>query len=425
VAPLALGILATALEEGNNLRAATLFHHSSGNRSASNSGGAHNGGFATNHEDSFKGNGIPGLCVEFFDSNDVVAGNLVLLPARLNHCEHRVSFVFGRISLNSLDKERSRTGFLTEFQAAFASISGLAAKKQRGIGFHHPRSWCSYGGKGRESQLIGVAKPHAPDVNTFAILSCHSLGMKKCKLPTPSDYHLFDIGAGRDFILNTAFQGKVWGDSKGGNGTEGQDIFWYFPSLSLPSVFLMDASAEDRLQMFGIPLTGGTNTFDGLFSADPSGSMAKDWLLPFVYYGYTGSGQLIVTNTLYSVMAGETVGRGQAPLKSSMIVEDFTFGGGFKPSSGSLQVPIKGDLGMTFRLLVASDVKGEFFILDRVFGQLVSWLNAVLETATSLDAGGTPHEALPSNGVMLDKRGNFTSSKAANDNYALKFRDAA
>jgi hypothetical protein len=226
---------------------------------------------------------------------------------------------------------------------------------------------------------MGWGRPHACHVNTFAILRCHSLGMKKCQLPIPSAYPLFDGGAGRNFILNTAFQGKVWGDSKGGDGTEGKDIFWYFPG-----VFIMDASSEDRLQMFGIPLTGGTNTFDGLFSADSTGTLAKDWLLPFVYYGYTSSGQLIVHNTLYSVMAGETVGRGQAPLKSAMIIENFTFGDGFKPGAGRLQVPEKGDLGMTFRLLVASDVKEEFFILNRIFGQLVSWLNAVLETAKSL-----------------------------------------
>jgi hypothetical protein len=92
----------------------------------------------------------------------------------------------------------------------------------------------------------------------------------------------------------------------------------------------MDASPVDRLQMFGIPLTGGTNTFDGLFSADASGSMAKDWLLPWVYYGYTGSGQLIIHNTLYAVMRGETLGAGQAPLLSSMIVENFRFGDGLR-----------------------------------------------------------------------------------------------
>jgi hypothetical protein len=83
--------------------------------------------------------------------------------------------VFGRISLNSLDKERSRTGFLTEFRAAFANISGLAAKKQRGTRLSPPAQlgFLWWERLGKSTDWVGglISRSCFMDVNTLAIIT--------------------------------------------------------------------------------------------------------------------------------------------------------------------------------------------------------------------------------------------------------------
>lgn len=55
----------------------------------------------------------------------------------------------------------------------------------------------------------------------------------------------------------------------------------------------MDAGKSDRLQLFGLPLVGGTNS-NLFYGIALEKGMARDFLLPWVTYGMTESGQLLV-----------------------------------------------------------------------------------------------------------------------------------
>jgi hypothetical protein len=139
-------------------------------------------------------------------------------------------------------------------------------------------------------------------------------------------------------------------DSVDGTGTRSKDVFWWSSGA-----FIMDAGKEDLLQMFGVPLTGGTNIFMGLIAAG-DGSLAQDWLMPWVYYGYSTSGQLIVHSTLSGMVNGGSLRTGSDVLATSMIVENYHFGG--LKEGNSLGVPTRGDLNMTFRLAVPKGSEG-------------------------------------------------------------------
>jgi hypothetical protein len=98
---LALRILATALEEGDHLRTTGLLDDRAGHGGALDGGRADDGLLAADQQNILKGDSVAGFGVELLHGDDVVAGNLVLLPARLDHCEHRVSLVFGRASVET------------------------------------------------------------------------------------------------------------------------------------------------------------------------------------------------------------------------------------------------------------------------------------------------------------------------------------
>ncbi|MCA3593363.1 MAG: AHH domain-containing protein, partial [Methylocystis sp.] len=66
-------------------------------------------------------------------------------------------------------------------------------------------------------------------------------------------------GAGEDFLFNTAYKGRIWGDSRDGTGSRSRDVFWWSAGS-----FIMDAGPEDLLQLYGLPLTGGTNIYLGM-----------------------------------------------------------------------------------------------------------------------------------------------------------------
>ena len=136
-------------------------------------------------------------------------------------------------------------------------------------------------------------------------------------------------GEGRDFLFNTSEYGQLYGDTIDGRDADGQplvhtdnpdtpenealansDVFWYWPGT-----FIMDAQTNDILQLFGWPLTGGTNTLTGLPGKD---GLAIDWTSWTTFYGYTDSNQLIIYNSLAA-----SLDIGPAGLKGQMIVEDF------------------------------------------------------------------------------------------------------
>ncbi len=123
-------------------------------------------------------------------------------------------------------------------------------------------------------------------------------------------------GAGDDLLLNTAFKGRIWGDNFEGTGARGRDVFWYSPGA-----FIMDAGAEDLLQMYGVPLTGGFGTE----------KLAYDWMMPWVSYGLSQSGQLLVFSRLSGGVPSYNA-PGDDILKSAMVVEKYDFGGPHRAS---------------------------------------------------------------------------------------------
>ncbi len=104
-------------------------------------------------------------------------------------------------------------------------------------------------------------------------------------------------GAGNDIIaLNGGIGGEVYGGSgsdaiwvtsKGAKvygGTEADVFYW------APNVAIMDASAEDRISLFGLPLTGG-------FAVVRKGHDAKtvsQTAFPWVEYGVNTDGDLVI-----------------------------------------------------------------------------------------------------------------------------------
>jgi hypothetical protein len=172
-------------------------------------------------------------------------------------------------------------------------------------------------------------------------------------------------GPDRDFLFNWSHKGQLWGDAVDGSGG-GEDIFWWSPGS-----FIMDAEPHDRLQMFGIPLTGGFGGADY--------GVAMDWVLPFVFYGLTGANQLLVN------WFGFGGGDGEDLLDTTMVVENFDFG----TSQNDYGVSSLGDLGMSFRIYGAGD---EMSLWNALWGHLMSYLQALQVFAKSLqwDASDDP-----------------------------------
>ncbi len=170
-------------------------------------------------------------------------------------------------------------------------------------------------------------------------------------------------GDDRDFLFNWSYKGQMWGDALDGTGGD-DDIFWW----SVGS-FIMDAEPGDRLQMFGIPLTGGFSQF-----ADEG--QAIDWVLPFVRYAYTTAGQLIVSwgnpRNVSDV------------LTTAMVVNSYEFGLiPDNPGFSNFSVMEPGDLGMTFRIY--DDGGKEISLWAALWGHLMSYLQAMQIFAKSLN----------------------------------------
>ncbi|MDO9174321.1 MAG: hypothetical protein Q7V62_05910, partial [Actinomycetota bacterium] len=174
-------------------------------------------------------------------------------------------------------------------------------------------------------------------------------------------------GAGRDFVFNWGYKGQLYGDTVDGKGG-GQDVFWWSPGS-----FVMDAEQHDRLQMFGIPLTGGWGVQDG------ETDFVVDWLLPFVRYGYSSADQLIVSWGDPHGLAGDDL------LSTAMVVNNFKFG----TAKNEFMVSNLGTLGMTFRIYGQGD---EISLWHSIWGFLMSQLQALQIFAKSLhwDASDDP-----------------------------------
>lgn len=69
---------------------------------------------------------------------------------------------------------------------------------------------------------------------------------------------ILEGGAGEDFLFNSSFKGQLYGGAQDGSGAGETDIFWFSAGS-----FIMDAEREDILQMFGVPLSGGSNSLFG------------------------------------------------------------------------------------------------------------------------------------------------------------------
>jgi hypothetical protein len=101
-------------------------------------------------------------------------------------------------------------------------------------------------------------------------------------------------GAGSDFLYNSSYKGQLWGDGRDGRGASAaandrtsDDTFWWSAGS-----FIMDAGKNDRLQLFGLPLVGGSNAL--YYGIGLERAVARDFLLPWVTYGVTEAGQLLV-----------------------------------------------------------------------------------------------------------------------------------
>ena len=83
-------------------------------------------------------------------------------------------------------------------------------------------------------------------------------------------------GSGDDTIFNLTFAGESYGG-------EGKDTFWWSPDT-----LIGDAEAHDRLELFGVHLTGG------LAYRGEDSVWAQELRFPFVRYGLNVDGELVV-----------------------------------------------------------------------------------------------------------------------------------
>ncbi len=183
-------------------------------------------------------------------------------------------------------------------------------------------------------------------------------------------------GGGRDVIFNGSEKGQLWGDSRDGQGSRSPDVFlWWGDS------FIMDAEEQDLLTMWGVPLRGGSNTIAGFGEAYVDASIAMDWMMWFMFYGATKSGQLLITPFWEA--------------EKPMIVENFTFGEGYR--STLLGIPVSGDLGMTFRMVGAGELPVRIIYI--VWGQIGTVADAMMDWAKGL------HWELTDDPLVLDLDG--------------------
>ncbi len=208
-------------------------------------------------------------------------------------------------------------------------------------------------------------------------------------------------GGGRDVIFNGSEKGQLWGDSRDGQGSRSPDVFlWWGDS------FIMDAEEEDLLTMWGVPLRGGSNSIMGFGEAYVDASIAMDWMMWFMFYGATKSGQLLITPFWEA--------------EKPMIVENFPFGEGYR--STLLGIPVSGDLGMVFRIYGGEDL--EVRVWFAVWGHIATYVEGMWTFAKGLrwkahddplvldlDGDGIETSAFDQGGVYFDLDADFFSEK--------------
>ncbi len=205
-------------------------------------------------------------------------------------------------------------------------------------------------------------------------------------------------GPGQDFLFNNTYKGQMYGDSIDGTSGNEPDVFWW----SGNTTFLRDAGKNDILQMYGVPLTGGTNTAYGTVAN--YGANVKDWLLPFVGYAATDGGQLLISTRW---------------ARGPMVVENYDYGG-FEETLLGIAEP--GDLGMVFRIYGGDDLEVRLFYV--VWGHLATFIEALWTFAKGLqwkthddplvldlDGDGIETSTPEQGGVHFDLDNDFFSEK--------------
>ncbi|WP_298303281.1 tandem-95 repeat protein, partial [uncultured Erythrobacter sp.] len=153
-------------------------------------------------------------------------------------------------------------------------------------------------------------------------------------------------GEGTDLLYNSSFKGQLFGDGRDGRGAvEGErDIFWWSSGS-----FIMDAGQNDRLQLFGIPLVGGTN--EQLFGRSLEKDTARDFFIPWVTYGLTSSGQLLIESAVDNTDLSPDMTEDEI-LEVAQVVQNWE----------------SGDLGIEFSIFGASEEESLLFTLFRYVG---------------------------------------------------------
>ena len=218
--------------------------------------------------------------------------------------------------------------------------------------------------------------------------------------------------AGRDFLFSTAYKSQLYGGFVDGGDGE-TDVFWYHPG-----VFIMDAEKDDILQMYGVPLTGGSNSLFG-FEAY-SQKIAWDFFVPFVWYGFSTANQLIVASMIHDITgANEEFPDPEGVLANSMIVENFEFGE-FKDTW--LGRTDKSSLNMYFRIIGGDELEIPTFL--SVWGQIGYYIDKLWALAKGfnwqpvedplvldLDGDGIETSSLHQSGVHFDLDGDDFAQK--------------
>jgi hypothetical protein len=195
-------------------------------------------------------------------------------------------------------------------------------------------------------------------------------------------------GAGRDFLYNSSFKGQLWGDGLDGRGASNtgsgtDDTFWWSAGS-----FIMDAGKNDRLQLFGLPLVGGSNAL--YYGVGLERAVARDFLLPWVTYGVTEAGQLLVEAS-FGAQLNPAMGE-DAILEVAQVVENWQ----------------PGDLGIEFIVRGGGD---EISLLKSLFKLLGAQADAIKRFAKN--AAWQPTD----DPIVLDLNGDGLVSKGLGATY--------
>jgi hypothetical protein len=217
-------------------------------------------------------------------------------------------------------------------------------------------------------------------------------------------------GNGRDWIFNTSKGGKIYGDTIDGRSPDGTDLegkensdnFWWWQDVTI-----MDAKPNDVLKIFGIPLTGGSQTipaaafgpaFGVSFMPEMIGGnnlaagvanvpMYFDNLVPFMIYAMKGT-TLNVVNLLAVFADLLSIAYPGSPPKSLgiMLVKDFEF----KSSNRGSQLfewTVNGDTGDLNMVFKDVNLRSFVALLPPVLGginQVLPMVDGILHLASAV-----------------------------------------